>query len=52
LYLLLLSSPAFSLGLVDHPSIRALGPKAMSAHTLTSGPGPLTYQTMRPSQAH
>ena len=39
----------FSSGLVDHPSIRALNPKVKSAHTLTSGPGPLTYLTMRPS---
>ena len=38
---LLLSSLAFSRGLVDHPSIRGPSPKAMSAHTLTSGPGPI-----------
>jgi hypothetical protein len=28
---------------MDHPSIRALGPEAMSAHTVTLGLGPLTY---------
>ena len=30
-----------SLGLVNHSSIRALNQKVMSAHTLTSGLGPL-----------
>jgi hypothetical protein len=32
--LIFFSSPFF-LGLVDHPSIRALSPEAKSAHTLT-----------------
>ena len=34
---------SFALGLVNHPSIRALNETAKYAHTLTSGLGPLTY---------
>ena len=32
------------LGLLNHPSIRALNKSVKPAHTLTSGPGSLTYQ--------
>jgi len=45
LYSLLLS---LSLGLMDHSSIRALNPKVKSAHTLTSGLGPLILSRTRP----
>jgi len=31
-------------GLLNHPSIRALNKSVKSAHTLTSGPGSLTYR--------